>query len=106
MCATASTLRSGQLFLTHFKSELDKDHQTMTWLECEATTNSAGKRVVDTLKCKVCSKFKSQLQSKRVSSLHRLSDDEKAKLGKKFEIAYFVATENLYLSQNMLEFVP
>ena len=23
-----------------WKRELDKDHQTMTWLECEATTNS------------------------------------------------------------------
>ena len=48
-----------------WKCELDKDHQTMTWLECEATTNSAGKRVIDTLKCKVCTKFKNQIQSKR-----------------------------------------
>ena len=119
----------------------------MTWLEYEATTNSAGKRVVDTLKCKVCTKFKNQIQSKRnyndrwvegagslrvsnikdhakadqhvyamtlfkreqakasgvspmtktpiANALHRLSDDEKAKLEIKFDIAYFIATENL-----------
>ena len=127
-----------------WKCELDKDHQTMTWLECEAKTNSAGKRVVDILKCKVCTKFKNQIQSKRnysdrwvegagslrvsnikdhakadqhvtlfkreqakasgvspmtntpiANALHRLSDDEKAKLEKKFDIAYFIATENL-----------
>ena len=53
-----------------WKCELDKDHQTMTWLECEATTNNAGKRVVDTLKCKVCTKFKNQIQSKRNYSDH------------------------------------
>ena len=48
-----------------WKAELDKEHQTMTWLECEAATNTAGKRVVDKLKCKVCTTFKNQIQGKR-----------------------------------------
>ena len=116
-------------------------------MECEASTSTAGKRIVDQLKCKVCTKFKDHIRGKRnysdrwiegagslrlsnikdhakadqhthamgllkreqaqasgvslfadapiVSALHRLSDDEKARLEKKFDIAHFVATEKL-----------
>ena len=35
-----------------WKKELDKDYQTITWLECTAVP--PGNKLVDKLKCKVC----------------------------------------------------
>ena len=48
-----------------WKSQLDKEYQTLSWLECEASTSTAGKRIVDQLKCKVCTKFKDHIRGKR-----------------------------------------
>ena len=39
-----------------WQRDYDKEFRTMTWLDCEARMNG-GKKTVDKLKCKVCSKF-------------------------------------------------
>ena len=38
----------------------DKDYQTMTWLECTAVP--PGNKLVDKLKCKVCTKYMDRLE--------------------------------------------
>ena len=121
--------------------------QTISWLDCDAT-GKEGKRIVDRLKCKVCLKYKSRIESRRnysdkwltgaesirtsnirdhtrsdqhlyAMSLHykessgsvanagepsssnictmlqRLSEDNKDRLRKQFDIAYFVANNKL-----------
>lgn len=129
-----------------WQKELDKDYQTLSWLECTTTTS---KDLVDELKCKVCAKFMDKLvgmrnfndkwicvaKSLRISnikdhaksdqharammyarkefsratctsatdlsdapilkSLLTLSDEQKVQLSNKFDIAYFVAIEDL-----------
>ena len=44
--------------------EFDKQFQTISWLDCYAT-GKEGKRIVDRLKCKVCLKYKSRIESRR-----------------------------------------
>ena len=48
-----------------WKSQLHKEYQTLSWLECKASTSTAGKSIVDQLKCKVCTKFKDHIRGKR-----------------------------------------
>ena len=138
-CVTYSTFLKWQ-------TELDKDCQTGSWLDCEVN-NEGGKRVVAKLRCKVCLKFKAKITGRRnysdkwvigadsvrssnikdhartdqhahamlllkkehavstglgpssyapiAKSFSALSDDSKAKLRIKFDIAHFVATEKL-----------
>ena len=118
---------------TKWRTDLDQDCQTLSWLDCNTDTKpkaKAGQKTVTKLKCKVCTKFKAQLytrrnfsngwiagaESIRTSNIrdHARADqhmhamlllkkeratakglDERAKLSKKFDIAYFVATEKL-----------
>ena len=123
--------------------------QTISWLDCDVT--GKGKRTVDRLKCKVCLRYKSRIESRRnysdkwlvdaesvrtsnirvharsdqhqyAMSLHykesslsvanvgepsssnictmlqTLSEDNKDRLRKKFDIAYFVPTVSLHLA--------
>ena len=45
-----------------WKTELDRDHQTLIWLECVPTSC---KKLVDKLKCKVCARFVDKLVGMR-----------------------------------------
>ena len=47
-----------------WKAEMDKECQTMSWLDCEVTTEGA-KKIVGKLRCKVCVRFKSKIASRR-----------------------------------------
>ena len=40
-----------------WRTDLDRDHQTVSSLDCD-TVSEGGKKVVQRLKCSVCSKFK------------------------------------------------
>ena len=44
--------------------EYDKDCQMMTWLDCE-TENEAGVKVVTSLKCRMCSKYKDNIMGRK-----------------------------------------
>ena len=130
-----------------WRIEYDRECSTMSWLDCETTTAANGKRVVNKLKCKVCSRFKDKISGRKnfsnkwivgaesirtsnvrdhsrndqhvhammllnkehsqssglgpqsyapiAKALNRLPDDERERLKRKFDIAYFVASENL-----------
>ena len=43
---------------------LDRDHHTVSWLDCD-TVSEGGKKVVQRLKCSVCSKFKASIRGRR-----------------------------------------
>ena len=45
-------------------TELDRDCQTVTWLECD-TEVSGKKKIVTKLRCAVCSKFKTSIATRR-----------------------------------------
>lgn len=129
-----------------WQREFDRESKTLSWLECVTAVDS-GHKVVERLKCRVCTKFedkimgrknfsnkwivgaesvrtstlrdhaqsdqhahammlltkeKSQAQGLGSSSyapiakaLHRLSDEERSRMRRKFDVAYFVATEKL-----------
>ena len=47
-----------------WRREFDKECQTISWLDCDVT-GKEGKRIVDRLKCKVCLKYKSRIESRR-----------------------------------------
>ena len=47
-----------------WKAEMDEECQTFTWLDCD-TEVQAGKRFVTTLRCNVCTKFKTRIESRR-----------------------------------------
>ena len=133
-----------------WRREFDKECKTISWLDCD--TIGKGKRTVDRLKCKVCLKYKSRIESRRNYSdkwlvgaesvrtsnirdhahsdqhvyamsllykesspsianpgepsnsnvctmLQTLSEDNKDRLRKKFEIAYFFANSKLAFSK-------
>ena len=138
------------LFTTYqkWRTELDRDYKTVTWLECK-TLLVSGKKVVDKLLCVICKQFKNSISCTRnfsykwidgadsirtsnikdhaqsqqhvnamqlfsrehakeksisihspiVDSLHTLSDEDREALKRKFDIAYFVATEKLPLAK-------
>ena len=50
--------------MSNGRSELDKDCQTLSWLDCNLI-GKEGKRTVNRLKCKVCLKYKSRIESMR-----------------------------------------
>ena len=129
-----------------WRTDLDRDHQTVSWLDCD-TVSEGGKKVVQRLKCSVCSKFKVSIRGRRnfndrwivgadsvrtsnvkdhaqsdqhthamqllkkeqgraaglgaasyapiAQALSKLPAEERDRLKKKFDIAYFVATEKL-----------
>jgi len=45
-------------------NNLDKEFNTVMWLECE-TVMECGKKMVRALKCSVCSKYKKRIESSR-----------------------------------------
>ena len=47
-----------------WKSELDRDCQTVSWPDCESKV-VAGKRIVSKLRCSTCAKFKAKIASRR-----------------------------------------
>ena len=47
-----------------WQRDYDKEFKTMTWLDCKARMNG-GKKIVDKLKCKVCSKFESKIEGRK-----------------------------------------
>ena len=65
--AEASTLEAKKhkvMYATYqqWKSELDRDCQTVSWLDCESKV-VAGKRIVLKLRCSMCAKFKVKIVS-------------------------------------------
>ena len=49
---------------TRWRGELDKECQTLSWLDCDYIGKGT-KRVVEKLKCSVCIRYKSQIESRR-----------------------------------------
>ena len=47
-----------------WKSELDRDCQIVSWLDCESKV-VVGKRIVSKLRCSTCAKFKVKIASRR-----------------------------------------
>ena len=47
-----------------WKAEIDKECQTVTWLDCDMEAQ-AGKRFVTKLRCSTCTKFKMEIVSRR-----------------------------------------
>ena len=47
-----------------WRTVLDREYQTVSWLDCEAVPES-GKKAVKRLKCSVCSKFKANIRGRR-----------------------------------------
>ena len=51
-----------------WRTDLDGECQTVSWLECETVVTAkvkAGQKMVVKLKCKICSKFEAKLASRR-----------------------------------------
>ena len=48
-----------------WKTELDRDCQTITWLDCD-TEVSGEKKIVTRLRCAVCSKFKASIATRKI----------------------------------------
>ena len=46
-----------------WQHKFDKECQTISWLDCDMI--GKGKRTVDRLKCKLCLKYKSRIESRR-----------------------------------------
>ena len=47
-----------------WKRNLDKECKTITWLECE-TVMECGRKMMRALKCSVCTKFRTRIESSR-----------------------------------------
>jgi len=47
-----------------WKRDLDRECQTMTWLDCE-TGMESGKKIVEKLKCKVCTEFVDKIHGRK-----------------------------------------
>ena len=65
--ASAPELKKRKVAYTTYqkwKTELDRDCQTVTWLDCD-TEVSSKKKIVTKLRCAVCSKFKTSIATRR-----------------------------------------
>ena len=51
-----------------WRTDLDRDHQTVSWLDCD-TVSEGRKKVVQRLKCSVCSKFKASIRGRPISTI-------------------------------------
>ena len=49
-----------------WRTEMDKDCNTLSWLECE-TSGTAGKKTVEKLMCEVCIQFQSKIAGRSYS---------------------------------------
>ena len=47
-----------------WQRDLNEELKTQTWLECQTRTEG-GKRIVEKLKCKVCTRFQSSIQGRK-----------------------------------------
>ena len=47
-----------------WQRDFDRECQTMTWLDCETGTES-GKKIVDKLKCRVCTKYVDKIRGRK-----------------------------------------
>ena len=47
-----------------WQRDFDKEFSTMSWLDCEARMNG-GNKIVEKLKCKVCTKFESKIEGRK-----------------------------------------
>ena len=47
-----------------WKTEMDQDCNTLSWLDCE-TSGAGAKKSVEKLKCKVCVQFQSKIEGRR-----------------------------------------
>ena len=47
-----------------WRMEFDKDCQTISWLDCDVS-GTAGKKIVEKVKCKVCLKYNARIECKR-----------------------------------------
>ena len=47
-----------------WKRDLDREHQTLSWLECDSAVES-GKKVVFKLLCKVFTQFEEKIKSRK-----------------------------------------
>ena len=70
-CSTSDEDLSGSkkrmvLFTTYqkWRTELDREYKTITWLGCK-TLLVSGKKVVDKLLCVICKQFKNSISSTR-----------------------------------------
>ena len=43
--------------------EFDKEYQMISWFDCDAS-GTAGNKIVEKLKCKVCLKYKARIECK------------------------------------------
>ena len=64
MILLQKTLESQFDTFKKWKRDLDKEFNTVTWLECE-TVMASGKNMVRLLKCSVCSKYRIRIESSR-----------------------------------------
>ena len=60
----AKTMKVAYATFKKWKAEMDKECQTVTWLDCD-TEVQAGKRFVTKLRCSTCTKFKTEIVSRR-----------------------------------------
>lgn len=129
-----------------WRRDLDRECKTLSWLDC-VTSIENGNKVVEKLKCTVCTRFKDKIMGRRnfsnkwivgaesvrtsnlrdharndqhahammllnkercqaqglnlssyapiAKALHKLPDQERGRIRRKFDVAYFVATEKL-----------
>ena len=66
---TQSEVGNAKKHVTHdtflkWKCDLDRECQTMTWLDCE-TGMESGKKIVEKLKCKVCTEFVDKIRGRK-----------------------------------------
>ena len=64
--STSEAKKRNVMYATYqkWKSELDRDCQTVSWLDCEWKV-VAGKRIVSKLRCSTCATFKVKIASRR-----------------------------------------
>ena len=68
--ASAPEARKGKVAyatFTKWKTDMDKNCQTVIWLACD-TELQAGKRYVTKLRCSICTKFRSKIVGRRILS--------------------------------------
>ena len=61
----------GYAIFKRWQPDLDRDHQTMSWLDCN-TEKDGAKTVVSKLKCKVCTEFIDKIRGRKNFSEKRV----------------------------------
>ena len=63
-CSTTKKRRVDYATFQKWQRDLDREYQTMTWLDC-SSEKERGKKVVVQLKCKVCSDFVEKIRGRK-----------------------------------------